>query len=292
MKTSLKFSLAFLTVVWFSANTSHAQYFTGPIATALGGAGRAAVDPTEASLLNPASLVHLGRYFGSANYFRGEHPREGRADQYGIILADGSPDKIAPGALSYLRRNLQSPSGVKALEEDIRLSLGGFVGRSLSFGVAGHYRIHDEIGGPNYYQTNGDVGLLFVPSPNLGLGIVAHDVLLRAPDNVPTDIQNVPILALGLHYLFEDFFRLRLDVARPEKMNPHHRNNVMAGFETYFTEKWALRLGSNWQESRDKTLLAAGIGFKGPRLSFDYTFELDSRVAHATRHLFDLWMPF
>lgn len=274
------------------ASVASAQYFTGPIASALGGAGRAAVDPSESSFLNPASLVHLGRYFGSVNYFRGDDPRDGSAEQFGVILADGGPDKIAPGALSYLRRNLRSTVGEKVLEEDIRLSLGGFIVESLSFGVAGRYLIHNRVGGPDYYQTNGDVGLLYVPIPNLGFGLVAYDILFPSQEKVPTDVRLAPSVAFGVHYLFDDFFRVRLDIARPEKLNSQHRNNVMTGIETFFSERWAYRLGAHWQETEDKTFLTTGFGFKGPRLSFDYAFAVDTRVAHATRHMFDLWMPF
>jgi hypothetical protein len=81
-------------------------------------------------------------------------------------------------------------------------------------------------------------------------------------------------------------------VARPLRDNPKNRTNAGVGLETILEQAIAFRTGVNWQETENKTLFAVGIGYRGPRLSIDYTFEKDTRVDEATRHLVDLWMPF
>ena len=39
-------------------NLAEAQYFTGPVSSAMGGAGAAAVNASEGAFLNPAVLAH------------------------------------------------------------------------------------------------------------------------------------------------------------------------------------------------------------------------------------------
>ncbi len=291
VKTILSVQLFCASTLILASLPARAQYHAGPVATAMGGAGRAASDPAESSFLNPASLRHLKQYYVGAIYEQGESPTVGRDKQYGIILADGSPDKVLPGAFSYLRRHIDTPVGAKILEQDYRISLADFVTDAVSMGFGGHYLMHEIDRGPRYFQANLDVGLLYTPLKYFGVGLVGHD-LLAVDGKVPLGFQTVPTLGLGFHFIAMELIRTRFDVVRPLKHNRYNRTNVGAGVETLFADFLAFRFGVNFKETENKTLLAAGLGYLGPRLAMSYTFEKDRRVAKATRHFVDLSLPF
>lgn len=267
-----------------------AQFAVGPAASAIGEAGRAAVDPGEAALLNPAGVAHLQRYFFSTQYGMSWHPVSGNMNQFGVLLADGSPGTIVPGAFSYVRRRTDPHGGPAVVEQDMQIAVAGFLGSSLAVGVAAHRLLQDIAGGETYEQTNGHVGLLFTPGESFGLSFNAYDVI-PASESVPVGLRVTPTLALGTHVLLQEMFRFRLDLVRPDKFNEGHRTNVGAGLETFFREDFAFRLGGLWKETADQTYLTTGFGFRGPRLSFDYTYQRDVRQSEGSRHLFDLWLP-
>jgi hypothetical protein len=270
-----------------------AQVFTGTAASAMGGAGRAAVDPAESVLLNPAALPHLQGYFVAGHYGMGWHPVAGNTQDLAVLISDGTPDAIIPGSLSYVRRFRDLPSS-SIVEQDLQVAVGGFILPGLALGVAGHrltWQTERLANNLDYTQNNAHVGLLYTPQPWLGLAFTAYDVF-TPPADVPVQARVVPTLAIGSHVIIKKIFRLRLDLERPETENPNHRINVMAGLESYFQESVAFRLGAQWRETADQTLVTTGLAFKGPRLSFDYTFQRDVRTAEDSRHLFDLWLPF
>lgn len=277
----------------FAKNRAWAQTFVGPIASAIGGAGRAAVDPSEAHLLNPASLGHLQRYYISGSYAYGGHESGGDFDQWGIILADGTFGTLIPGALSYHRRTTHLPTGGRSYtEQDLQIAIGKLILPQLSLGLTGHrlyFKSSSE--GTEHIQNNVHIGALYTPLPQLGLGFTVHDVL-PADDNVPVGVQVVPTFGFGAHYMLQEILRLRFDLARPDKFNPGQRTNVMAGLETYFHPKFAFRLGGEWKETADQMNITTGAGYKGPRLSLDYTYQKDLRSDLDGRHMFDLWLPF
>lgn len=280
----------FIVLIVFGSEAK-AQFHTGAIAAATGGAGRAAVDPGEASYLNPAVLAHLRRYYGGANYDFGSHPEEGQFRQFGVLLADNSPGNLIAGSFSYQRRNTDFEVGGSVLQQALQASLGGFVYRHLALGVSAHRLYYQPDSGSEYIQDNGNVGLMFTPLDYLGLAFTAYNVL-PASESVPVGVRLVPTFAIGSNIIIKDILHLRLDFVRPDKFNEGQRTNVMAGLESYFRDDFAFRLGGRWMETRDQMWVSTGIGFKGPKLSFDYTFEKDVRRADGSRHLFDLWLPF
>ncbi|RYG54448.1 hypothetical protein EON80_31745, partial [bacterium] len=247
---------------------------TGPIASATGGAGRASLDPGEAGLLNPASVAHLQRYYFSGNYGFGNHERDGDMKQYGLLLADGTEGNTFPGALSYTRRNLDYKGGGTEVQSDINLSLAEFFSDHIAMGFAIHRQTNERnaiAGGGDHTQYNGHVGLMFTPFEYFGLGLVAYDVL-PPRDGVPSGVRTVPTFALGTNLIIQKILYVRLDLVRPDLDNPNRRTNVMAGLDTYFREDLAARIGVMAKETTDQTFFTAGIGYKGPKLSFDYTY--------------------
>jgi len=279
--------------VSLSAPFASAQPFQGPAAAALGGAGRATMDPLESFFLNPASLgfsppyLHVGGHYQS-----GEHPTEGENRVWGVVLSDGTPDKIMPGALSYIRDRRQTPAGSESVDQEFRGSAGRIVYPGVGLGV-GASLPETELngGGPTHFQTNADIGALWAPFEMIALGFSAQNVF-PSGRAAPFGIRNVPTLGLGFHASYEKMFNARLDVSRPDQFNPRRRLDVGAGFESVFESGLAMRIGCHWRETVDKTLVGAGLSYRGPRLQVDYTLQKDTRLDRAIRHLVDLWIPF
>ncbi len=271
-------------------SSASAQIVTGAIAGAIGGAGRGAVDPAEASYLNPASVAHLQQYYFSAHYHTGNYGVDGDRSNFGVQLADGMQGSVIPGAFSYTKKLIELP-GVSATIQDFAVTLAGFPMRHVSLGVTGH-RAMSSVPAREDTQDNVHVGLLVIPVPYLGLGFVVNDAL-NSSDTIPAVLRLNRTYSLGAHVMMTPTFRLRLDASQPERQLGYEgrRTDVMGGLETFFTPEWMFRVGSQWQETRDQTNVTTGLGYRGPRLSFDYTFQKDVRSEGGARHLVDLWLP-
>ncbi len=275
-----------------------------PITGGMGGAGRAAIDPSEIAILNPASLAHLRHrgYFISGNYGFGEHPVDGQFTQYGVLVADGGvmlasgePSSFLPGAFSYMRKRVDVAGEPTVTLQDFQVTLAGFLMNKVALGISGHRLIDQRTVSLDFTQDNAHVGLLINPFESFGFAMTAYDIW-PAKDSVPIGTRVVPTFALGTHLVVQEMLRFRLDLVRPDVdtglQKGSRRTNVMAGMESYFRPDFAIRLGGQWRETADQMYITAGLGFKGPRLSFDYAFQRDVRTAEAFSHLFDMWLPF
>lgn len=290
----MKFStLSLLLGIFLLASSARAQFFTGPEASACGGSGRASVDLGEAAFLNPAAVAFAQRYNVSAMYGVSDHPANGNSSEMAFSIVDGTSDAMINGGLTYVQRRTEIGSGFSDTQQDWQISFAGFFHRKLAFGLAGH-RLSDDLWFNSrpyeYAQMNMHMGTIFVPVPNVGIGFVVYDML--PGEDLPAGIKVVPTLALGVNYMYEKFFRARLDFARPDTENPGRRINVMAGLETFMVEQFALRFGGYWRETHNQTFATFGLAYLGPRLSLDYSFQKDVRIAGNSRHLIDLWLPF
>ena len=269
--------------------TASAQFFTGPIASGIGGAGRAAVDPSEAIYLNPAAIAHLRRYTLTGTYGAGEHPVDGSFSQWSANISDGTQGTLASGALSYVRRRVEAPGGFTNIQQEIRAGVAGFAHPRLAFGLSGQRRMDLLNTGREYVQNNVNMGFLLTVAENWGFALTGND-LWNQDVEIPRGIRTVPAYGFGAHLLVMEMLRFRLDVVHPDQ-HSNGRNDFMGGLETYFRSDFAVRVGAQWKETTDRHFWTAGIGYKGPRLSFDYSFQKDLRTSEGSRHFIDLWIP-
>jgi hypothetical protein len=267
------------------------QVFTPTIAGAMGGAGRAAVDGGESSFLNPASTAHLSEYFFGAHYQRGEHPFEGDYSRWALQLADGTSGNLIRGAASIYRQSIDLPNGLGSRsDQDIQVGIAGMTFPHVALGLSGHY-LTQSGQGRDSTQMNGTVGMIFSPSDDMGIGVVAYDIV-PSSDATLLDRKLNPTYGAGLQYVFSDLLRLRFDLVRPDmQIYSDRRTNLMAGLESFFANTFVFRLGGQALEASNETNLTAGFGYHGPRLSIDYSFQKDIRSAGGARHLIDLWLP-
>lgn len=272
------------------AASSEAPFRLGPAASALGGSGRAATDASEIGWLNPATLVHIHSYHFALSHQQSHRNQGDGYHDYAVMLADGGEDKIAAGSFSYIQRMTVSRVGVQTKQKDLQGAVGFFFpGKNFSVGLSYRRLIHEQQGA-DITQDTFSLGTMFPFGEAFGLAVVGHD-LAGSSGSAPPEARFTPSIAAGLHATLIKILQLRADVVRPLRENTQGRNDVHLGLESWFRPDFAFRIGGKWLENRDETWGTVGIGFKGPRLSFGYSFEKEMRTADGTRHTFDLWLP-
>jgi hypothetical protein len=126
---------------------------------------------------------------------------------------------------------------------------------------------------------------------NIGVGYV-----LRNPghpgSDVPQGLRQDLEQAVGLLYGFGDYARLRLDIQREEHFNPSRKMAYTVGLESKTNQFVAFRFGYKYDDLADQRVWAAGIGFEGPRLRFEYAVEKAQEGTSGALHSVDLRMGF
>ena len=276
---------------YFTSPLANAQYITGPIASAMGGAGRASTDTTDGAFINPASLVHGPQAEFSALYQDGSPVKDQHRTTYGVIVMDNTPGLLFSGSFVYLK-DRKTGLGQTPLDADYwSLSLAQLSIPQWSFGLSGIYLQQKEYEGENFTQQNGVVGVLYTPIPDLGIGLTYHH-FLEPDEEVPLHLRLIPTLGLGFHYLMGEILRLRADFTRPEKYNDDKKMAYALGLESLFSEFFSFRMGFRWDNWADSNVLTSGITFNGPRLKLDYSIEKAVKGTGDALHSVDLRLPF
>lgn len=280
---------AFLFVLVFPF-FAQAQVFTPTIASGTGGAGRAAIDGGESAFMNPASTAHLRNYFIGLHYNRADHPIEGDYSRYAIQIADGTEGNLIRGSASYYRNSIELRGGGSRTDQDFQIGIGGFAMPRFALGLSAHY-LQQSGQGRDDSQINTNFGAIWSPIDSLGLAFVAYDFAPVSPD-VMAGRKLVPTYALGAQYVLSEFARFRLDMVRPDlQVWKERRQNVQGGLESFFANMFVFRLGYGAMEVDNQSVVTASLGYRGPRLSLDYSFQKDIRSEGNVRHFVDLWLP-
>jgi len=260
--------------------------FEGPVATALGGAGRAATSPLESSHLNPATLALLtGYYFGALYSAESEGVNSG-ASKYHLAVSDANEDVAFPASLTYSKVIISEEGKRDVNEQEIQIGFGKSIAPNLAIGASVKRLSEDSLNGPSLADYNGSFGFLLIPTASLGIGLVFDDVL-----NSP-DISMNPVVGAGIQYLLLDVARLRVDWDQPQKSNPDRKGEMMVGLESLFLgEGFSLRAGEKWDQYHGRQLGSLGLGWQGPKLGIDYAYEKDLDSTDF-RHLVDLSLQF
>lgn len=276
----------------FSSQLAHAQYFTGPISSALGGTGRAATEAEEGQFLNPAILPHAREFSSAIFYADGEVGKGLGETVMGIGFIDNTEGVLVPGGFSYLKKRRTFPGGPPVDEQYGLISIGGFLAKHFTGGLSVHYRDVVEKGGLSLSVWNGSLGFLFAPQPEWGIGLTWDHFLTRDSDKLPKHLRDFPVLGLGAVYLYNDIFRFRLDVAKSLERDLQCKYRFGFGIETFTSSFLAVRVGTERDDITDKTFVTAGWAFAGPRLKLDYSFKKDVRNGNGAMHSVDFRVPF
>jgi hypothetical protein len=255
---------------------AHAQIYNSSISAATAGAGVASIDIGEASFNNPATLVHLqGR---NILYSQGQ-------SEYAVFTSDNSRDIVFPAAVAYVQINDEDAD---IIVKDLRLTLADTIGGQWGFGVTIHQ--YQVVATQNFKENNADVGLIYIPNPDWGVGFTTYNVS-GGQEEVPEAFRLHKKTALGLNYLFGKIMRFRLDV-RSAPNNNFSLPTTMAGYEIYLNEFILARLG--YQEDRHSEVNEAslGIGFDLPKFDLKYAYVRHVPENLREKHSIDLAITF
>ncbi len=277
MKNVKKFSPVFCILItlfgifFFKTEIANAQVTIGSVSSSTGGTGRAAVSPGDSVILNPAMLYHLRGYIFYSSYRPGESL---------FALSDNTKETVIPTAFTLSKKeNFQN----------FRLTLADHVYKGISMGLSAHYSEHSE-NNIHAHQWNSDLGFSYLPTKQIGLGLVFYNLQGESKD-LPAEDRLQRQVGLGGTYLYRNFLRWRLDVlSGPE--NSMSKPTAMVGMESLLNKWMLLRLGYQENSSTEQKYATAGLGLDYPRFSLNYGFEAELEKSQNKRHSVDLAIPF
>lgn len=283
--------LVSLVIVTQFCESAYAQYLSGPVSQALGGAGLAANDEGEQLLLNPAVLVHsrgaaVGYFYSDGYRGKNEHDTF-----YGATASDNTEDVLIAGGVAGFKRRRTFDNFSTIDELNGQISFAGTLFKQVSMGATIEYLQQDAIGDKKYTQWDASVGLLLNPTPEFAVGFIARN-LAPTDTDIPAPIRQRDELGLGAHYIVLEKFRFRLDVFKPMQLNPEKDYIFKGGAESLIDAYLAVRIGFQNDGVSDRHLYSAGFGFVGPRLKIDYSFVKNSDYSGGAMHSVDFRLPF
>lgn len=264
----------------------------GAETVSLGETGIAAVSGADSAFLNPATFGFFQKSAMSFAFGVGQHPTFGTKREYAAALVDGDLEKPFQGGLAFSQSTVEVSENSKYTLKDFVFGLGHRSSERFSYGLSVHRAMFDQqVGDEGHYgQTNAGLGVLWVPSEHLGLAAVASNIISGQRQDVLAAARLIPTYVVGAHAILSDFFRVRFDLKKQDR-DSLSRWNYGIGVESFFRPEMVFRVGWAGLETQNQSKLTLGVAFKGPRLSFDYSFDKDVRVEGGTRHLIDIWLP-
>lgn len=252
---------------------------TSASSASMAGSGRASVEASDVHELNPAMLVHLKNRDLHTSFTK---------DAWIVGITDNDLESIVPAGFSYTR--VRSGEGTKELiSKDLRLTLAGFLGKWVSFGVSGRQN-EVELRGVSWKQVNADLGFSFIANRNFGLAAVFYDVM-DGNREMPDAVRLRPRTGVGANYVYEDFMRFRLDVVSAAGNN-FGRAATLLGYETELNDFVAFRLGAGDEPEYERQIGSLGVGLNLPRFRLNYAFQSGLKGEFENRHSVDLGIPF
>jgi hypothetical protein len=263
---------------------------TGPVASALGGAGLGANDEGDQNFLNPASLVHLKNMSVGYIYSDGYRAKNEHDRFYGFTIADNSPDVFISGAFSYIDRRRTFDAFNTLNEKYFEVSFARQLVKQFSFGFSIFHLNQEAVGLETFKQTNGRLGLFYNPNPKLGVGFLASN--LGSTDNeVISPLRLRDELGIGANYILMKQFRFRGDVYQQTQDNPGGKMRWGAGFESFVDAFLVVRAGYQSDALADRDYMTLGFGLTGPRLKIDYSYQKNVDDNRGGMHSVDFRMP-
>jgi len=252
---------------------------SGSVSTATGGSGRGTTEPIDGVLLNPAMIGLLSSKILSATYTN---------QQWGVTIADNGKEALFPAALAFVRTDVE---GFKTQQVSVGLSYVFkkmfAIGTNLSLLEYSSEAINRD---EKYRQSVADIGLMFSPGAEFGVGLVANKVASSTTDLDET-LQKQQTLGLGFQYTYLSFVRFRFDIESGPK-NKTERLVYMGGVETYMNDWMILRFGYQNNNVVSKNYSTVGLGFAGPQFSLHYAYISNVANNRDDQHSIDLGIPF
>jgi hypothetical protein len=287
----MKLDCLSLWLIVLLTSVAHAELYTGPISSALGGTGRAGLDSAEGSFLNPA-LVTLIKGYDLNAFFRDgtTEPREHKWAA-GLGAADNGQDIMFPGALHYVLLRNSGFSSVPVNGELWHGAIGEKLGEQFAIGLSVFRLTYTGQGVPTTVQWNYSLGGLWMISQDMGVAYVLNN-LAKPGSDVPQGLRQDMQQGVGFFASLFEVARLRFDITRNELFNPNRKMVYMAGFESLSTHDMIMRLGYRYDDQQIENYVTAGLCYNGPRLKVDYSFEKNLAGTGGALHGVDIRIPF
>lgn len=284
MKSTL--GLVLILIFLFIAQVSSAATdFTGVTSQAMGGAGRAAVIPTEVALLNPASFAAVSGFNLSTTYRDFETKSAGVNRNVLAHLSESQTDSMFPLAVTYFKSSgHDSITGFD--REDIHLTTAQSLFDKVSFGLdVARYSFKPDVGAKDH-EWDLKMGFLYAPTDTLGFGLVFTNLLVTEFDYLKRGAE------LGINYRFANFFRAAFDVTHQLEDNPTDESVVMLGIEHTFIDQVYLRAGFKWDNPISENYWTLGLAWDAPKIGFGYVYEKNASKTDEYGHSVDLRIYF
>lgn len=281
-------ALLFLLFVSFHA---HAEFFKGPVSSALGGTGRAGINSSEGAFLNPAVIPLVKNYEFIAFYRDGDLAEGQHRQGWALGAVDNSEDVFFPGAAHYGKIRDTGRAG-KAVNGEIWHIAGAYLfADRLSVGFSAYRVNYTSKGDRAYEQWNGSLGMVALVNELVSVAYV-YDNVARPGSETPVGLREDPKHSFGLFGRVGEVMTLRADVQREMEFNPDGRWAYMVGLESVTSEFFIARLGYRLDDLHNQRFATAGFSFNGPRLKLDYALEKNLEGTSGALHSVDLRVPF
>ncbi len=270
---------------------AQAQTFHGPVSASLAGSGRAGLESGEALLLNPALLGLLATGELSLQYQDGYLDQHRHETKYGVLIADNSPDVMAPGALGYFQARSTYP-GLTAVDSDLWIGgMGKLIARNAAIGFSAYRLASRPKGLERSVQWNGSFGALYLLRDNLSVAYVLSNPF-GSKSSVPIPLKRVLNHGVGVFWNLHEAGRFRLDGVYQDKYNPKRQWVLAVSAESLVHPFVIARMGGRWDPLQRQQLWTGGLGFNGPRLKVDYSIEKNVKSSAGAMHSVDLRLSF
>ena len=270
--------------IW-EANYAYAQFFSGPVSAATGGAGRAGLEPAESSYLNPAAIAAASKNYLNFFYADQNFSSQNTYNQSGVIIVDAGVESFSPGAVSISLKDTYV-NGQEIREKNYEVSFGKAWSKVLAFGVS--FRRHEQTeNSEDYADHNISWGAMYSPWIDFGLAVGMYNTIVGGEGRTPRQVY------VGTHYYWRPYMRLLLDYVSdwvPE--NEQNKGKTMLGVEIPIGDQLAFRFGQQWNDIEDRNFYTLGLGWKGPRLGFNYVYQNNPNNGAETLHSLDFKLFF
>lgn len=280
-------TVSFIAAIFSFIFSAQASYI-GSISSATGRSGVAAIESSEAPYSNASILPFLNGYFFSAGWGQSHQDQTGITQDFAVALIDNLKETTVPTSLSYTQQNFNSDTAVEDQQQQIRLGIGAFASKTLSFGLGGVYQT-DWLPTKTYHQINAQLSSLYIINKNWGVTAIANN-MVPPGDKAPEPVRQQQTLTVGTSYEYKDLIRAKFDATSDSGYKWNH-SLLGGGVENYLSKYIILRVGYQKDNQVGANIYTAGLGFAGPKLSLNYAYQNSAEDQRLTRHSVDLAIP-
>lgn len=253
----------------------------GPVASSMGGASVASMDPVSATYLNPASLVNA-----KLNHLLIGHTNKEisgvKSNNFNIQAIDAGQDSTNKGSFSYQKNEISSLSSRFTLSK-FELSGAKYSRPGVAYGLSITKQIiKDHKLDKEFVDFNLDFGSVHNLTKKWGLGYLIEDIFSGK------ETRQIRKTTIGGVYRLGTSYRYMLDLSFQDQYNPDRKWVTALGLELSVSESFKWRFGYRSDDLNSSNYYTMGLSWQGPRLGFYYAFQNNTTKSAESIHILDL----